>query len=315
MARPPFIHSPLAPSLATLGLLLLAGVATADVITVFDFDLRVVGGRNLSFVPVPDLSTTPADPGTFPNSDFDVWGVVDSQVNTDFADESLIDPFESFGMLPSTHVGRFFGVEDLLNIDNPSGQASATWTFDISGYVDVTVSIDAAAVGNFDFASCGLQPCFPDVYTISASIDGGAPVVIFSTSVDESVLAGYTLESGLVVTLNDPISINGTRLTNVPVTLTSGVIGAGSQLTLTLSGQGDSGEEILMFDNITINGTLNAVCPGDFNRDGELNPDDLGDFINCYFTTPPCPDADFNRDGDANPDDLGDYINAYFAGC
>lgn len=62
--------------------------------------------------------------------------------------------------------------------------------------------------------------------------------------------------------------------------------------------------------------TTLTICPSDFNCDGERNPDDLGDYINCYFAQPPCPDADFNTDGDVNPDDLGDYINSFFApGC
>ncbi|MGD9690701.1 MAG: lectin-like protein [Phycisphaerales bacterium] len=56
-------------------------------------------------------------------------------------------------------------------------------------------------------------------------------------------------------------------------------------------------------------------CTVDFNNDGDVNADDLGDFINCYFAVPPCDGADFNRDGDVNADDLGDFINAYFAGC
>ncbi|MGD9691017.1 MAG: M1 family aminopeptidase [Phycisphaerales bacterium] len=56
-------------------------------------------------------------------------------------------------------------------------------------------------------------------------------------------------------------------------------------------------------------------CPPDFNFDGNLDPDDLGDFINCFFTLPPCPGADFNSDGNIDPDDLGDFINAFFAGC
>ncbi|MGD9690849.1 MAG: hypothetical protein AB7K52_15095 [Phycisphaerales bacterium] len=56
-------------------------------------------------------------------------------------------------------------------------------------------------------------------------------------------------------------------------------------------------------------------CLPDFNNDGNLDPDDLGDFINCYFSMPPCPEADFNNDGNIDPDDLGDFINAYFAGC
>ncbi|MGD9691007.1 MAG: hypothetical protein AB7K52_11790 [Phycisphaerales bacterium] len=56
-------------------------------------------------------------------------------------------------------------------------------------------------------------------------------------------------------------------------------------------------------------------CAADFNADGNLDPDDLGDYINCYFSQPPCPMADFNADGNIDPDDLGDFINAYFAGC
>ncbi|MGD9691019.1 MAG: hypothetical protein AB7K52_11730 [Phycisphaerales bacterium] len=57
------------------------------------------------------------------------------------------------------------------------------------------------------------------------------------------------------------------------------------------------------------------LCPADFNGDGSLDPDDLGDFINCYFSLPPCDGADFNADGSVDPDDLGDFINNYFAGC
>ncbi|MGD9688208.1 MAG: hypothetical protein AB7K52_05470 [Phycisphaerales bacterium] len=56
------------------------------------------------------------------------------------------------------------------------------------------------------------------------------------------------------------------------------------------------------------------ACAADFNADGELNADDLGDFINCYFSDE-CGGGDFNRDGEFNADDLGDFINAYFAGC
>ncbi len=59
-------------------------------------------------------------------------------------------------------------------------------------------------------------------------------------------------------------------------------------------------------------------CRLDFNLDGVLNPDDLGDFITGYFDEPPDLRAAWNRqrDGDGNlfvnPDDLGDYITQYF---
>ncbi|MGD9688920.1 MAG: S8 family serine peptidase [Phycisphaerales bacterium] len=61
--------------------------------------------------------------------------------------------------------------------------------------------------------------------------------------------------------------------------------------------------------------TLVDTCAADFNGDGNVDPDDLGDFINCYFGVPACDGADFNADGNVDPDDLGDFINTYFAGC
>ncbi len=48
----------------------------------------------------------------------------------------------------------------------------------------------------------------------------------------------------------------------------------------------------------------------DINADGDVNPDDLSDFISFYFTFDPR--ADFNGDGTLDPDDLSDYIAAYF---
>jgi len=56
-------------------------------------------------------------------------------------------------------------------------------------------------------------------------------------------------------------------------------------------------------------------CRADLNTDGVLDPDDLADFIACYFTSPPCAVADYDGDGETDPDDLSDYISGYFAGC
>ena len=56
-------------------------------------------------------------------------------------------------------------------------------------------------------------------------------------------------------------------------------------------------------------------CAPDFNGDGNLDPDDLADYIGAYFSEPAPLSADFNRDGTVDPDDLADYIGAYFAGC
>ncbi len=58
---------------------------------------------------------------------------------------------------------------------------------------------------------------------------------------------------------------------------------------------------------------VRLTCPVDFNSDGNIDPNDLADYIACYFT-PGCTQADFNRDGNADPDDLADYIATYFGG-
>jgi hypothetical protein len=55
-------------------------------------------------------------------------------------------------------------------------------------------------------------------------------------------------------------------------------------------------------------------CPADFDGSGTVDPDDLADFISCYFN-PPCAGADFDGSGIVNPDDLADFIAAYFTPC
>ncbi len=57
------------------------------------------------------------------------------------------------------------------------------------------------------------------------------------------------------------------------------------------------------------------ACRADFNGDGTLDPDDLSDYITCYFAIPACAAADFSGDGGVDPDDLSDVITAYFQGC
>ncbi len=60
---------------------------------------------------------------------------------------------------------------------------------------------------------------------------------------------------------------------------------------------------------------VEPTCPADLNGDGNLDPDDLSDYIACYFAVPPCAQADQNGDTFVDPDDLSDYIAAYFGGC
>jgi hypothetical protein len=61
---------------------------------------------------------------------------------------------------------------------------------------------------------------------------------------------------------------------------------------------------------------LTPCCPSDFNGDGLRNPDDLSEFITCFFLDLQfpgfCPPSDFNRDGLLNPDDLSEFITIFF---
>ncbi|MGD9690718.1 MAG: hypothetical protein AB7K52_13625 [Phycisphaerales bacterium] len=61
--------------------------------------------------------------------------------------------------------------------------------------------------------------------------------------------------------------------------------------------------------------TAPPPCAADFNQDGNVDPDDLGDFVDCYFAVPACQGADFNADCILNADDLGDFINSFFTPC
>ncbi len=72
---------------------------------------------------------------------------------------------------------------------------------------------------------------------------------------------------------------------------------------------GCDGDSVLTTAAVTLN-----VCPADFNCDGVLDPDDLADYIGCFFG-PPCLLSDYNGDGFTDPDDLADYIGVFFAGC
>lgn len=73
------------------------------------------------------------------------------------------------------------------------------------------------------------------------------------------------------------------------------------------SGSPDQGYNVVM-----------AVMPGfdplDWNSDGFVNLDDLGDYITEFYTDPNAVNIDFNEDGFPNLDDLGDFITDYYAG-
>lgn len=123
-----------------------------------------------------------------------------------------------------------------------------TWEFNIGGAENLSLSIDMAAMGDFEAED--------DSYVWTYQIDDGPVEPIFTSSVDEDGSQNYTMESGLAVTLEDPLLINGTVLSDEFQTLTAPIAGSGSTLRLTLTAATDGGSEAYAAQDIVIAGDV-----------------------------------------------------------
>jgi glucose/arabinose dehydrogenase len=59
--------------------------------------------------------------------------------------------------------------------------------------------------------------------------------------------------------------------------------------------------------------TLVFCTPSDFNHSGQVNVQDIFDFLTAWFDA--APGADFNHNGQIDVQDLFDYLTAWFVGC
>ncbi|MGJ3240040.1 MAG: ExeM/NucH family extracellular endonuclease [Anaerolineae bacterium] len=143
----------------------------------------------------------------------------------------------------ATDFAPFFGATDTFN-GVTSDPVTATWTFDISGATDLVLNVDVAAMGDFESN---------DSFIWSIALDGGAPVTL-AAIVDESISTDYTLANGTTVNLSDPMTLNGTVLTNVFQTFSIPIAQTGSELELSFTAQTDGGTEAFAFRNVIIEG-------------------------------------------------------------
>lgn len=194
----------------------------------------------------------------------DIWGITtantDPPVNAPFA---LVDDSDAAcptffagdnqGAVACSYTGNFLGAADTQNGANPMGDVSAEWVFDISGAAALTsISIDMAAMGDFEMLSSGT-----DDFTFEYSIDGGPFTEVFNLDVDMSNTGqNYTMASGNVVTIKDPLVVDGVTLINQFQTFSKPISGSGNQLTLRLEGITNGGGEAVAFDNIAISGVV-----------------------------------------------------------
>jgi hypothetical protein len=236
--------------------------AQNDIIASDDFDSPL----NLTSR-VTDLPVAVGDPV----STGDCWGILtstamlesnppyDSVADIPFpmVDESLVGfPTDNQGVVSEFKPDRYLGFCDLINSNtqaiNVTGELEEIWSFDISGASTVdTILIDAAAMGDFEGG---------DVFDISWSIDGSPYASIFSGAPDEAINFTYTMASGTMNTLNDPMQLNGVTLYNAFVTFKAPISGAGAVLNIKLAASQDAANECVAFDNLVVKGTLMSVA-------------------------------------------------------
>ncbi len=162
-----------------------------------------------------------------------------------------------------------------------------------TGTDTVTITVNARPTANAG----------PDQILIDTDLSGSEPVTLNgSASTDDGQIANYAWTEGALTLASGP---SATAL--VP-------LGVGPH-TLTLTVTDNNGLTATDTVVITVEAGPPVGCPADFNADSVVDPDDLSDYIGCFFATPPCPQADFNADGNADPDDLSDFIAAFFGGC
>ena len=169
---------------------------------------------------------------------------VSASIPFSIADDSAGSfPGDTLGIIKTGNTDIFFGATDTQNGDN-SGPVSATWVFDVSSANGVLgLSIDMGAMGDFESS---------DFFEWTYSVDGGPTLTAFSSTVDEAGSHTYTLEGGASFTLNDPMLVQGTVLTNDLATFSASLFGEGAELTVTLTVQTDGGSEAMAFQNLIV---------------------------------------------------------------
>lgn len=152
-----------------------------------------------------------------------------------------LDPADTTGFLESDKTDNFFGMYR-------GGGRTLTYSFDISGYSDLTLSMDWAASG--DFAD-------PQVY-VTTAIDGAVPttnLMIRSSTVDWS----ENMEIGTVVTQgrSPSVMVNDVwvdSLSDVFKSYIFPVAGAGTTMVVTLTEAGNPSGAALGMDNLKLFG-------------------------------------------------------------
>ena len=230
-----------------------------------------------------DLNLTSSSVVDFDGDDPSTWTETNDNAgiftSADIINDNLLDDGDGVDIGIVSDADPFFGIADTINPDNGNGSGAqgiitASFVFDISTVSsNLSVSMDWAALGDFETN---------DEFTITASIDGGAEITLFTLAVDETSSQTYTFAGGNTTTIDDPFQLivaggATTTLSNVFQSFTSNITGTGSTLTLSITGRMNGGGEGVAFRNIEVFGDAGPT-PGDDNLMG-TSGDDVIDLL------------------------------------
>ena len=230
-----------------------------------------------------DLNLTSSSVVDFDGDDPSTWTAFDDNAgiftSADILNDNLLDDGDGVDIGIVSDADPFFGIADTINPDNGNGSGAqgiitASFVFDISTVSsNLSVSMDWAALGDFETN---------DEFTITASIDGGAEITLFTLAVAETSSQTYTFAGGNTTTIDDPFQLivaggATTTLSNVFQSFTSNIAGTGSTLTLSITGRMNGGGEGVAFRNIEVFGEAGPT-PGDDNLMG-TSGDDVIDLL------------------------------------
>jgi hypothetical protein len=187
----------------------------------------------------------------------------------------------------------------------------------ISGAASVPFNTCASFLGNAPYESCGgelLGTFASDLwYRWTATVTGSTHISACPVGA-----AGGNPRLAIYPTGDCPTGPNSALVCVNDGGCASSAVGAGADFAAT------AGQQYLIRVGAQNGGVGDGIltiqpanpCPADFNGDGNRDPDDLADFITCFFLDVQfpgfCPAADFNADGFRNPDDLADFITIFF---
>jgi methionine-rich copper-binding protein CopC len=247
-------------------------------------------------------------------------------------------------------VNGLFHVPINLRVDSAQGSVTRTVYADAATDYFVVRAIGSAgvtgvALDEFDLVLATDK--VPEAYT------PGPPVVVETSPNPGEAFAAEAPPSSVSIYFSEPVGVNTSHVTltgpagvvarsfaydaglrrvrltplapllpglytvmvSASVVSTAGGRGLDGEVVGNVLPSGDGGVGGAAVITFTVASPVVPPCLADFDGSGTVDPDDLSDYIACYFAAPPCVGADFSGDGNVDPDDLSDFIAIYFTGC